>query len=106
MEKLIKSADTLYKIFNEIKDKKINEKSLMENFENEVQNILELSEKIKGMMKLNNDEFEDLNSSSKILEKEISDFSSSFNKFYEIYKLSVKEILNEFFAIKKIIFSV
>ena len=52
-------------------------------------------------MKLNNDEFEDLNTSSKILEKEISDFSSSLNKFYENYKLSVKEILNEFFGIKK-----
>ena len=53
------------------------------------------------MLQLNRNDYEDLNNTSKDLDKEISDFYSNLNKYYNSYNNNEMEIfLSEFFNIK------
>ena len=98
VDKLKKSSNNLYKIFSLIKEKKINDKLIVENLEKEIENILKLLIEVKEMLKLNPNNFENLIDLSKELEKEISDYYSNLNDYYEKYKQSLKEKLNKFFG--------
>ena len=101
MEKLIESSNNLFSIFKEIKEKTINKKEIIKKFEEEIGNLLGKLKKIKSMLKLDDNDFDDLINSSKDLDKEISDFLSNLSKYYGNYTISVKNLLNEFFSIKE-----
>ncbi len=99
IEDLKKSAVSLYQILKEIKEKKINDKKTMNNFEEQIKDLLNKLDNIKSILKLNKSDFEDLNNSSKELDKEISEFNSNLNEYHQNYLKSIKEILTEFFSV-------
>ena len=101
MEKLKGLSNSLFEIFNEIKEKKISGKEIINNFTNKITNLLDSLTKVKGMLKLNKNDFEELNTSSRDLDKEISDFYLNLDKYFENYKNLVKDILSEFFNIEE-----
>ena len=101
IENLKKSSDSLLEIFKNIKEKTISDNSIVCDFENEIENITQFLDKVKGMLKLNHNDYDELNNCSKDLEKEISEFSSNLSKYYYNYESSVKELLSEFFNIKE-----
>ena len=99
------SSNSLLSIFKEIKDKKINDKEIIEKMEDKIKKVTDYIDNIKEMLKLNKNDFEKLNNASKDLDKEISEFNSNLNKFSLSYQSpdnnSVKDILSEFFNIKE-----
>ena len=101
MEKLKGLSNSLFEIFNEIKEKKISGKEIINNFTNKITNLLDSLTKVKGMLKLNKNDFEELNTSSRDLDKEISDFYLNLDKYFENYKNLVGDILSEFFNIEE-----
>ena len=52
------------------------------------------------MLKLNNNDFDNLNNASKDLDKEISEFNSNLSKYYDSYKKSVEDIKSWLIAFK------
>jgi len=101
IDKLVKSSNSLFEIFKEIKEKQINNKDIINNLEKQIKALLEHLNTVREMLKLNYNDYEELNNASKTLDKEISDFNSNLSKFNESYKKSVKEILTEFFNIEE-----
>ena len=101
IEKLLKSSDSLLEIFKKIKEKQISEKSIINDFNTQIKKLLNNLDEIKGMLKLNNNDFDNLNNASKDLDKEMSEFNSNLSKYYDSYKKSVEDILTEFFNIEE-----
>ena len=62
-----------------------------------IKNLLGHLNTVREMLKLSNNDYEELNNASKNLDKEISYFNSNLSKYNESYKISVKEIFTEFF---------
>ena len=105
INKLKESSNSLLNIFKEIENNKINNKEIIENLETKIKEVSEYIDTIKEMLKLNKNDFEELNNASKDLDKEISEFNSNLNKFSLSYQTpennSVKDILSEFFNIEE-----
>ena len=94
-------SSSLLEILKEIKEKRINNKEIITNFETKIRVLLSSLKNVKDMLKLNKNDFEDLNNSSRDIDKEISDFISNLDNYYENYKKSAKDILSEFFNIEE-----
>ena len=98
--KLINSSNNILRFFNEIKNKKIDYEPSNEDFVN-FEKLMKLLNDIKKMLVLNKNNFEDLKELLKELDKEISDFITKLNNFYSNFKVLNKEILAEFFNLKR-----
>ena len=70
-------SSSLLEILKEIKEKRINNKEIITNFETKIRVLLSSLKNVKDMLKLNKNDFEDLNNSSRDIDKEISDFISN-----------------------------
>ena len=80
----------MYKILKEIKEKKISHKKIIDDFEKQINDLLMNLRRVKETLKLNKNDFEDLNTSSKELDKEISEFNLNLSKYHQSYLNSIK----------------
>ena len=99
MKELMNKSDSLFNKLKEIKKNKINFQ-LRDYFETDLNELIKLVKQTQEMLKLNRTEFEDLNNSSKELEKEISEFNKNLTKFYDNYNNSLKNKMDECFRMR------
>jgi hypothetical protein len=95
------SVNKLLELFEDIKTNKIKDSSIIKNFEDKIVNIKKQIEKIKNLIKLDKNDFDDLNNASRDFDEEITDYYSKLCKYYDKYNEIVKNFLNEFFEINK-----
>ena len=101
MKELINKAASLFNELKEIKEKKINYQN-KDYFEKDIDELIMKVKQTQEMLRLNRTEFEDLNNSSKELEKEISEFNKNLTKFYDNYNNSLKNKIDECFRMRNI----
>ena len=101
VESFKKSSNNLFNLFKDIIDKQISEKALIDKFEKEIKNLINYIEETEKMLKLNINDYDDLNNISKDFGKEIKDFLSNIRKYYKNYKGGMKDFLTEFFNIEE-----
>ena len=95
------SVNKLLELFEDIKTNKIKDSSIIKNFEDKIVNIKKQIEKIKNLIKLDKNDFDDLNNASRDFDEEITNYYSKLCKYYDKYNEIVKNFLNEFFEINK-----
>ena len=100
VDSFITSINKLFKIFSDLKKNNIEEK-IIKNFEDEINGIIKSIEIIKKSMKLNINDFEELNNASKEFDKEITDYNSNLSNYFDKYKGGVSDFLKEYFTIKE-----
>ena len=100
LENLINLSGSLFSKFNKINDDPIYDKDIIKTFEKEVEDLVKLLTEVKNSLKLNNEDYENLNNLSQELEKEIDIFLKKLNNFNQNYNKEVKIIFKEFFSIK------
>ena len=98
VDKFESSVKKFIEILNDIMKNRIN-KNLIAKFEEEIRNIKRNFEGVKSLIKLNRNDFEDLNQASKEFDKEITEYKYNVDKYYLEYEKKVKNYLEEYFKI-------